>query len=102
MCIRDRYWGCVVGGVWSHLWIDMLNVRGVDLFGPSPVRLVTPGNRHWRMEVGGKAEMVLLSALLLSTVALYPLSWMGFRDALQAVIKSFDIAHEQYLSLIHI
>ena len=94
--IEPLYFWCVLGGYWSHLWIDMLNVRGVDLFWPSPVRLVTPGNRHWRMEVGGKAEMVLLSALLLSTVALYPLSWMGFRDALQAVIKSFDIAHEQY------
>jgi inner membrane protein len=26
----------VVGGYWSHLWIDMLNVRGMDLFWPSP------------------------------------------------------------------
>lgn len=94
--VQPLYFGCALGGYWSHLWIDMLNVRGVDLFWPSPVRLVTPGNRHWRMEVGGKAEMVLLSALLLSTVALYPLSRMGFRDGLQAVIKSFDIAHEQY------
>ena len=94
--IRPQYWGCVVGGYWSHLWIDMLNVRGVDLFWPSPVRLVTPGNRHWRMEVGSKAEMVLLSVLLALTLALYPLSRMGFRDALQALIRSFDIAHEQY------
>ena len=36
------------------------------------------------------------STVGLLAVALYPLSWMGFRDALQAVIKSFDIAHEQY------
>jgi inner membrane protein len=94
--IRPQYWGCVVGGYWSHLWIDMLNVRGVDLFWPSPVRLVTPGNRHWRMEVGSKAEMILLSALLALAVALYPLSHLGFRDALQALLRSFDIAVEQY------
>jgi len=74
----------------------MLNVRGADLFWPSPVRVVAPGNRNWRMETGGKAEMILLSALLLLTVALYPLSWMGFRDALQAVVRSFDISIEQY------
>ena len=45
MAIQPQYWGCVVGGYWSHLWIDMLNIRGVDLFWPAPVRLVTPGNR---------------------------------------------------------
>ena len=65
-------------------------------FWPSPVRLVTPGNRHWRLEVGSKAEMVLLSALIALTVALYPLSHLGFRDALQAVVRSFDISVEQY------
>ena len=94
--VEPLYFGCVVGGYWSHLWIDMLNVRGVDLFWPSPVRVVTPGNRHWRLEVGSKAEMVLLSALVALAVALYPLSHLGFRDALQALLKSFDIAVEQY------
>ena len=40
--------------------------------------------------------MVLLAGLLGLTVALYPLSHLGFRDALQALLKSFDIAVEQY------
>ena len=31
-----------------------------------------------------------------AAAALYPLSHVGFRDALQAVLKSFDIAVEQY------
>ena len=94
--IRPLYWGCVVGGYWSHLWIDMLNVRGVDLFWPAPVRVVTPGNRHWRLEVGSKGEMVLLSALIALAVALYPISHLGFRDGLQALLRNFDIAREQY------
>ena len=94
--IAPLYWGCVVGGYGSHLWIDMLNIRGVDLFWPSPMRLVAPGNRHWRMAVGSKAEMILLSVLIALTVALYPLNHLGFRDALQALLKSFDIAVEQY------
>jgi inner membrane protein len=67
--VRPLYFWCVLGGTWSHLWIDMLNVRGADLFWPSPVRVVAPGNRNWRLEVGSKAEMVLLSVLLLLTVA---------------------------------
>lgn len=94
--VRPLYFWCVLGGYWSHVWIDMLNVRGADLFWPSPVRVVAPGNRNWRLEVGSKAEMMLLSALLLLTVALYPLSHLGFRDALQAVVRSFDISVEQY------
>lgn len=89
------FWG-VVGGYWSHLWLDMLNLRGVDLLWPSPVRLVTPGNRHWRLEVGSKGEMLLLSALLVTTLALVPLSQLGFRDALQVLLQSFEIAVEQY------
>ena len=94
--IQPQYGWAVVGGYWSHLWIDMVNVRGVDLFWPSPVRLVTPGNRNWRFAVGSKTEMVLLSALIVAAVALYPLSHLGFRNALQALLKSFDIAVEQY------
>jgi inner membrane protein len=96
IAIDGLYFWAVVGGYWSHLWIDMLNVRGVDLFWPSPLRLVTPGNRNWRLEVGSKAEMILLSGLLVAAAALYPLGHVGFRDALQALLKSFDIAVEQY------
>ena len=52
------YFWAVVGGYWSHLWLDMLNIRGIDLFWPSPLRVVTPGNRHGRLEVGSKGERV--------------------------------------------
>ncbi len=57
---------------------------------------MTPGNRNWRLEVGSKAEMVLLAGLLVAAAALVPLSHVGFRDALQALLQSFDIAVEQY------
>ena len=94
--LNPLYFWAMVGGYGSHRRIDMLNIRGVDLFWPAPVRLVTPGNRNWRLQVGSKAEMVLLSGLLVAAAALYPLSHIGFRDALQALLKSFDIAVEQY------
>ena len=48
------------------------------------------------MEVGSKGEMVLLSGLLVAAAALVPLSHLGFRDGLQALLKNFDIAREQY------
>ncbi len=94
--IQPLYWGGVVGGYWSHLWLDMANVRGIDLLWPAPLRLVTPGNRRWRLTVGGKGEMVLLALLLVFTAALVPLSQIGFRDGLQALLRNFDIAREQY------
>lgn len=94
--LNPLYFWAVVGGYWSHLWLDMLNIRGIDLFWPSPLRVVTPGNRNWRLEVGSKGEMVLLSGLLVAAAALVPLSQMGFRDALQALLQNFDIAREQY------
>ena len=50
MAIYPPYGWAVVGGYGSHLWIDMLNIRGVDLFWPSPLRVVTPGNRNWRFQ----------------------------------------------------
>jgi len=56
----DWYWA-ILGGYWSHLWLDMLNVRGIDLFWPSPIRVVMPGRTAYRLEVGSKAKLVLLS-----------------------------------------
>jgi inner membrane protein len=96
LAVQPLYYWAVVGGYWSHLWLDMLNIRGIDLFWPSPLRVVTPGNRHWRLEVGSKGEMILLSGLLVAAAALMPLSQMGFRDGLQALLQNFDIAREQY------
>jgi inner membrane protein len=36
------------------------------------------------------------SGLLVAAAALYPLSHLGFRDGLQALLKNFDIAREQF------
>lgn len=89
------FWA-IVGGYWSHLWIDMLNIRGVDLFWPSPVRVVMPSRIQYRMEVGSKAEMVLMTALFVACLALYPISKMGVRGGLHQVFRDFDMAVEEY------
>jgi inner membrane protein len=90
------YFASVVGGYWSHLWIDMLNIRGADLLWPSPIRLVMPGNRNWRVEVGSKAEMVLLTCLVVACLALYPVSGLGFRAGLQQLLGNFDMARDTF------
>ena len=40
--------------------------------------------------------MILLAGLIGLTAALYPLSHLGFRDDLQALLRNFDIAREQF------
>ena len=91
----DWFWA-VIGGYWSHLWIDMLNMRGVDLFWPASVRVVMPGRPGYRMEVGSKAEMVLLSSFVVGALALYPVSQMGLRGGLHELLKNFDMAFDEY------
>lgn len=95
--VRPLWYWCVVGGYWSHIWLDMMNIRGVDLFWPSPIRVVMPGNRNWRCEVGSKAEMITMALLFLTIVPLYPLSQIGFRDGLQLMIANFDIAYDGFV-----
>jgi len=95
--IAPIYFWSVVGGYWSHLWIDMMNLRGADLLWPSPVRVVFPGNPAYRIETGSKAEMVLLSSLVLFSLLLYPVSGMGFRVGLQHLLGNFEMAHDTFI-----
>ncbi|MGH8569738.1 MAG: metal-dependent hydrolase, partial [Gammaproteobacteria bacterium] len=97
LLVEPVWFWCVVGGYWSHPWIDMLNIRGADLLWPSPIRVVMPGRRDWRMEVGSKAEMVLLTCLVVACLALYPVSGLGFRGGLQQLLGNFEMARDSFI-----
>jgi len=92
------FWS-VLGGYWSHIQIDMANIRGVDLFWPSPLRVVMPGKVRFRLEVGSKAEMIVLCAMLVFCVGLYPMSSLGLRGGLHQILKDFDIAYDEYVQV---
>ena len=94
---EPMYFWAVVGGYWSHIFIDMMNVRGVDLFWPSQTRLVMPAKRDFRIVVGSKSEMILMIALSFSVLALYPMSSIGLKDGLQSILQNFDIAYDDYM-----
>ena len=94
---RSAWWWAIIGGYWSHIWIDMLNLRGADLFWPSPARFVMPGNRRYRMEVGSKAETILLVCLIGFALLLYPVSGQGFRTGLAHLLGNFDMAREAFI-----
>lgn len=89
------YWA-FLGGYWSHIWIDMLNKRGSDLFWPSATRVVMPGNREHRMTTGSKPEMILLVVLVLLTAAVYPLADIGIKGGLQHFLGNFGMALDRY------
>lgn len=92
------FWA-VMGGYWSHIQIDMSNIRGVDLFWPSAMRVVMPGKIKYRLEVGSKAEMIVLCSLLVFCVGLYPISNMGLRGGLHQLLKDFDIAYDEFVEV---
>jgi len=90
------FWA-ILGGYWSHIWVDMVNLRGADLLWPSPLRFVFPGNKKYRMATGSKAEMVLFTAFLAFSALLYPVSGSGFRVGLQHMLGNFQMAHDSFL-----
>ncbi len=93
------YFWAILGGYWSHLQIDMSNIRGVDLFWPSPIRVVMPGKIKFRLEVGSKAEMIVFVSMLVFSAGLYPMSNMGLRTGLHKLLRNFDIARDEYVKV---
>ena len=97
--LHPAYFWTMLGGYWSHIQIDMANIRGVDLFWPSPIRVVMPGKIKFRLEVGSKAEMIVLCSLLVFCVGLYPMSNLGLRGGLHQILKDFDIAYDEFVEV---
>ncbi len=95
--VSPAWFGAIIGGYWSHIWIDMVNLRGADLLWPSPLRFVFPGNRKFRMATGSKAEMVLLTSFVAISALLYPVSGSGFRVGLQHLLGNFEMAHDSFI-----
>ena len=94
---QPMYFWAVIGGYWSHIFIDMANIRGVDLYWPSQMRVVLPAKRKYRIEVGSKAEMIFMAGLFIAAIALYPVSSVGFKGGLQSLLQSFDIAYDDFM-----
>lgn len=75
----------------------MVNLRGSDLLWPSPARVVFPGNRNYRIEVGSKAEMILLVSLVSFNLVIFPVSNIGLRAGLQHLLGNFDMAYDTFI-----
>ena len=65
-------------GYGSHLFADMMTVRGVQLFWPSRLIAVFPGRDEYRVVSGGNSERVFVAFALLLALVFYPVSRVGF------------------------
>jgi hypothetical protein len=74
-------------------WPTPARNGGVD---KRKIQVATPGNHHWRLQVGSQGEMILLAGLIGLTAALVPLSQVGSRDGLQMLLCNLDITREQF------
>ena len=54
------------------------------------------GRTAYRLDVGSKAERVLLSGLVVLAVAMAPVSRMGVRGGLHQLLRNFDMAFDEY------
>lgn len=68
----------------SHLFLDMLNVRGVTFFWPNSTRDVF--GRKNRMRAGSKFELALVGLFLTLTIFTLPLSKYGVKNSLSWLI----------------
>ena len=86
----------VVAGYISHIALDTTSKRGCDLFWPSRLRAVLPGNADWRFTVGGKGEMVLLFFLVVACIPLYPAARLGLEGVIDRLSGNFDRALREF------
>jgi inner membrane protein len=83
-------------GYFSHLILDMLNPRGVQLLWPDEGRDVIPKNPKFRPESGSKAELGIFIALLFLLVLAFPLSKYGIKSSLRWLLATPASAIQEY------
>jgi len=65
-------------GYGSHLFADMMVLRGVQLFWPSRAIAVFPGRDEYRVVPGSNSERVFVAVALVVALLFYPVSRVGF------------------------
>jgi len=97
LAMSNRWWWmALLIGFGSHLLLDTLNKEGVPLFYPSRVRAVMPRSQRWRIAVGSKAEMILMTVVSIFALLLLPINRAGLFQSLHALLKDIHSAIADY------
>lgn len=83
----------------SHLILDMINKRGVQMFWPDPGRDVIPKNPKFRPESGSKIELLIFFILVILVVLALPISKYGLGSSLRWLLATPGSAIEEFKSL---
>lgn len=86
-------------GYASHILLDQLNVMGVDLFWPGRLRAVLFLNERYRITVAGKGEYILLCALIVALLLLYPVAAVGLKRSLHLALGDVQSAVQDFRTL---
>lgn len=83
-------------GYLSHILIDMVNPRGVQLFWPNDARDVISKNPDLRPESGSKAEVLIFALLVGLMILSFPLSKYGLMTSLRWLLATPEAAIEEF------
>lgn len=84
-------------GAVSHVFIDSLNVNGVQGLAPFSEKSCVLVKRNWRFYAGSREELFLMCALgILAWSGGYIGSMGGLRGLLSVLTGSYQIAYQQY------
>jgi membrane-bound metal-dependent hydrolase YbcI (DUF457 family) len=93
--LTNRWIGAFSIGYFSHLFLDMFNPRGVQLFWPDKNRDVILKNIQ-RPESGAKIELVIFGFLLIILILSLPLSKYGMKSSLRWLLATPAAAIEEF------
>ena len=85
-------------GYVSHVLIDMINPRGVQLFWPNDARDVISKDPNLRPESGSKAEILIFTMLVGLMILSFPLSKYGLMTSLRWLLATPEAAIEEFKS----
>ncbi|NQT57443.1 MAG: metal-dependent hydrolase, partial [Bacteroidetes bacterium] len=83
----------------SHLILDMMNKRGVQMFWPDSGRDVIPKSPKFRPESGSKIELLIFFILVILVVLALPISKYGLGSSLRWLLATPGSAIEEFKSL---
>lgn len=72
-----KYASALVVGYFFGWFADVFTRGGVEMFWPSPVRCVCPGNRNFRLKTGSNAEYSVLVGLVVLAILVFSINSNG-------------------------
>ncbi|MFH1684549.1 MAG: metal-dependent hydrolase [Candidatus Margulisiibacteriota bacterium] len=83
----------------SHLFLDMLNRRGSQMFWPNSGRDVIPRNQKFRTESGSRIEVLIFCILMALMFLAFPISKYGLISSLRWFLATPGSAIQEFKTL---